>query len=70
YKKELLVAGIINGNVFIGLQPRRGFFDDPLSIYHSPDIPFPHHYYGYYRWIRDIFKADVVMHIGKHGTLE
>jgi len=70
YKKELLVAGIINGNVFIGLQPRRGFFDDPMSIYHSPDIPFPHHYYGYYRWIRDVFKANVIMHIGKHGTLE
>jgi len=70
YKKELLVAGIINDNVFIGLQPRRGFFDDPASIYHSPDIPFPHHYYGYYHWIRDVFKANIIMHIGKHGTLE
>ena len=30
----------------------------------------PHHYYGYYRWIRDVFKANVIMHIGTHGTLE
>jgi cobaltochelatase CobN len=70
YNDELLVPGIINGNIFIGLQPPRGFLEDPASIYHSPDLPMPHHYYAYYRWIRDIFKADVIMHIGKHGTLE
>ena len=70
YNGELLVSGIINGNVFIGLQPSRGFLEDPASIYHSPDLPMPHHYCAYYRWIRDVFKADVVMHIGTHGTLE
>lgn len=70
HKNELLVAGIINGNVFIGLQPRRGYLDDPSSIYHSPDLPLPHHYIGYYHWIRNVFKANIVMHIGKHGTLE
>lgn len=70
YNGELLVAGIINGNIFLGLQPPRGFLEDPSSIYHSPDIPMPHHYYAYYRWIRDVFKADVIFHIGKHGTLE
>ena len=70
YKGELLVSGIINGNVFIGLQPPRGFLENPSSIYHSPDLSTPHHYYGYYRWIRDVFKANVIMHIGTHGTLE
>ncbi|NLE06093.1 MAG: cobaltochelatase subunit CobN, partial [Crenarchaeota archaeon] len=70
HKNDLLVPGIINGNIFLGLQPSRGFLDDPASIYHSPDIPPPHQYYSYYRWIRDIFKANVIMHIGKHGSLE
>ena len=70
YKGELLVPGIVNGNVFIGLQPPRGFLDAPSSIYHSPDLSMPHHYYGYYHWIRDVFKANVIMHIGTHGTLE
>jgi cobaltochelatase CobN len=70
YKGELLVPGIINGNAFIGLQPPRGFLENPSSIYHSPDLSTPHHYYGYYRWIRDVFKANVIMHIGTHGTLE
>lgn len=70
YRRNLLIPGIINGNVFIGLQPPRGFLDDPAAIYHSPDHPIPHHYYAYYRWIRDVFGADAVMHIGKHGSLE
>ena len=70
HKGNLLVAGILNGNVFIGLQPPRGYLEDPSSIYHSPDLSIPHHYYAYYRWIRDVFKANVIMHIGTHGTLE
>jgi cobaltochelatase CobN len=70
HRNKLLIPGLINGNIFIGLQPPRGFSDDPAAIYHSPDHPIPHHYYAYYRWIRDVFKANVVMHIGKHGSLE
>ena len=69
-KDEMLIQGIINGNVFIGMQPRRGFLDDPAKIYHDPDMTPPWQYLGYYRWIRDVFKADAVMHIGKHGSLE
>jgi cobaltochelatase CobN len=70
HKNSLIIPGIKNGNVFIGLQPPRGFLEDPAAIYHSPDHPIPHHYYAYYRWIRDVFGADVIMHIGKHGSLE
>ncbi|MGM9572436.1 MAG: cobaltochelatase subunit CobN [bacterium] len=70
YEGELLVPGIINGNIFIGLQPPRGFGDDPGKIYHDPVMPPTHYYFAYYRWIRDIFQADAVMHIGTHGNLE
>ncbi|OPY53679.1 MAG: cobaltochelatase subunit CobN [Methanosaeta sp. PtaU1.Bin060] len=70
YSDHLIIPGIINGNIFIGLQPPRGFLEDPAAIYHSPDHPIPHHYYAYYRWIRDVFHANLVMHIGKHGSLE
>jgi cobaltochelatase CobN len=70
YDDNLLVAGILNGNIFIGMQPPRGYLESPASIYHSPDLSIPHHYLSYYRWIRDVFKADVIMHIGTHGTLE
>ncbi len=70
HEGRLVIPGIVNGNVFVGLQPPRGFLENPASIYHSPDLPIPHHYYAYYRWIRDVFKANLVMHIGKHGSLE
>jgi len=67
---DLAIAGIDLGNVFVGLQPPRGFGENPISIYHSPDLAPTHHYVAYYRWVRDVFKADAMVHIGKHGTLE
>ncbi|NPV28081.1 MAG: cobaltochelatase subunit CobN [Firmicutes bacterium] len=70
YGKHLLVPGVFLGNIFIGIQPVRGFLEDPSHIYHSPDLAPPHHYLAYYRWLRDEFKADLVFHIGKHGSLE
>lgn len=70
YNGHLLVAGLINGNVFVGVQPPRGFMEDSIDLYHSPDIAMPHHYHAYYRWIRDVFGANVIMHIGTHGTQE
>ncbi|MCW4019584.1 MAG: cobaltochelatase subunit CobN [Candidatus Bathyarchaeota archaeon] len=71
YKGDLLVPGIINGNIFIGLQPPRGSLGETDSAsYHSPDLSLSHHYYAYYRWVRDVFKANVVIHVGTHGSLE
>ena len=69
YKDSLIIPGIINGNIFIGIQPPRGFLEDDVNI-HNPDLPMPHHYYAYYEWIRNVFKADAIMHIGMHGSLE
>lgn len=70
YKNDLLVSGMKTGNIYIGLQPPRGFLDDPASIYHSPDLPPPYHYIAYYSWIRNVFKADAIIHVGTHGSLE
>ena len=66
----LAIAGLALGNIFVGLQPPRGFGENPISVYHSPDLTPTHHYLAYYRWIKDIFQADAMIHIGKHGTLE
>ncbi len=66
----LAIAGLDLGNVFVGLQPPRGFGHNPIAVYHSPDLTPTHHYIAYYRWIRDVFQADAMVHVGKHGTLE
>ncbi|MBC3803102.1 cobaltochelatase subunit CobN [Acetobacterium fimetarium] len=70
HQGKLAVPGIINGNIFIGMQPPRGNTLNPESVYHSPDLPMPHNYYAYYEWIREVFKADAIIHVGMHGSLE
>ncbi len=30
----------------------------------------PHNYLAFYVWLRDVFGADAVIHMGKHGNLE
>ena len=67
---QLALAGLELGNVFIALQPPRGYGMDPDAIYHQPDLPPTHHYYGLYRWLSDEWGADAIVHVGKHGTLE
>ncbi|MBT5374806.1 MAG: cobaltochelatase subunit CobN, partial [Rhodospirillaceae bacterium] len=58
------------GNVTICLQPARGFNIDPKSTYHSPDLVPPHNYFAFYFWLRNDFKAQAIIHMGKHGNLE
>jgi cobaltochelatase CobN len=66
----IALAGLELGNVLVALQPPRGYGMDPDAIYHRPDLPPPHNYYAFYRWICDTWRADAIVHFGKHGTLE
>jgi cobaltochelatase CobN len=67
---QMHFAGMRNGHLFITIQPPRGYLEQIDKIYHDMALSPPHHYLAHYRWIRDVFKADVVMHVGKHGSLE
>ncbi|MBL8659677.1 MAG: cobaltochelatase subunit CobN [Rhodospirillales bacterium] len=64
------IAALRFGNVVVGLQPARGYNIDPAASYHDPDLPPPHGYLAFYAWLRDGFRADAVVHMGKHGNLE
>lgn len=70
YNDALLIPGMKNGNIYITVQPPRGFGEDPGKIYHSPDCAPTHHYLGFYHWIQEIWKADAMIHVGTHGNLE
>lgn len=70
YGGKLIVPGAVNGNVLITMQPPRGFGEDKAKILHDPCAPPPHHYLAYYAWIRDVWQADAVVHVGTHGSLE
>ncbi|HEX9372715.1 MAG TPA: cobaltochelatase subunit CobN, partial [Roseiflexaceae bacterium] len=70
HDNALALAGLEFGNIFVALQPPRGYDMDPNAIYHRPDLPPPHNYYAFYRWLREEWRADAIVHMGKHGTLE
>jgi cobaltochelatase CobN len=67
---ELVLAALTAGNVVLLVQPPRGFGENPIAIYHDPDLPPSHHYLAAYRWLESGFGAHAVVHLGKHGTLE
>ncbi len=72
---EIVLAALQYGNVVLMIQPPRGFGENPIAIYHDPDLPPSHHYLAAYRWLASPqgeggFGADAVVHLGKHGTLE
>ena len=64
----LMIPGVVFGNVLVGFQPDRG--RDIQKSYHDPHTVMPHQYLGFYRWLRHVFGADAVVHVGTHGTLE
>ncbi|MDO6745459.1 cobaltochelatase subunit CobN [Tenacibaculum soleae] len=71
YKEgAFLIPGFISKNIFISIQPSRGYNLDLQASYHSPDLPPPPAYLAYYIWLQYSFKADALVHIGKHGNLE
>lgn len=69
-KNQLLIPGIRLGNVFIGVQPARGVHENISKIYYDKDLPPHHQYIAFYKWIKNEFKADALIHLGTHGTLE
>jgi cobaltochelatase CobN len=67
---EIVAATLQAGNVVILVQPPRGFGENPIAIYHDPDLAPSHHYLAVYRWLERGFGAHAVIHMGKHGNLE
>ncbi|WP_342119018.1 cobaltochelatase subunit CobN, partial [Pseudoduganella sp. OTU4001] len=67
---KLLVPGLVFGNVFIGPQPPRGWEVDEELLHANTSVPPPHQYLAFYHWLRDRFKADALVHVGRHSTYE
>ncbi|MEU1282178.1 cobaltochelatase subunit CobN [Streptomyces sp. NPDC005805] len=72
---DIVLAALRRGNLLVVIQPPRGFGENPIAIYHDPDLPPSHHYLAAYRWIAARaddggFGADAMIHLGKHGNLE
>ncbi|MEJ2411160.1 MAG: cobaltochelatase subunit CobN, partial [Novosphingobium sp.] len=58
------------GKIILTPQPARAWGEDLEKLYHAKDLAPHHQYVAGYAWLRNGFKADAVVHVGTHGTLE
>ena len=66
----LVIPAVQFGKIALLPQPSRGWGEDSEKMYHAKDLAPHHQYVAAYAWLRDGFRADAVVHIGTHGTLE
>lgn len=70
FDNKLLIPGMQFGNIFIGPQPPRGWEVNEELLHANLSFPPPHQYLGFYYWIKHQFKADALVHLGRHSTYE
>lgn len=67
---DFMIPGAVYGNVLVGIQPSRGMHEQQDKLYHDKSVPPHHQYIAFYKYLRDKFNADAIIHVGTHGTLE
>ncbi|CAN5142931.1 magnesium chelatase subunit H [soil metagenome] len=67
---SIFVLGAQFGNVFVGLQPGFGYEGDPMRLLFERGFAPTHAFSAFYRYLREDFDADAVLHFGTHGALE
>ena len=68
--RNLFVMGASFGNVFVGVQPGFGYEGDPMRLLFERGFAPTHAFSAFYRYLREDFAADAVLHFGTHGALE
>ena len=68
--RSLLVLGARFGNVLVGVQPPFGYEGDPMRLMFAAGHAPTHAFSAFYRYLREGFAADAVVHFGTHGALE
>jgi cobaltochelatase CobN len=58
------------GNVLVALPPERGRASNRRETYHDATLPPRHAVLAFGLWLRHTIKADAIVHMGAHGTLE
>ena len=64
------VLGQRFGNIFVGVQPSFGYEGDPMRLLFEKGFAPTHAFSAFYRWVREDFGANAVLHFGTHGALE
>lgn len=66
----IMVLGRQFGNVMVAVQPSFGYEGDPMRLLFEKGLSPTHAFSAFYRYLREDFKANAVLHFGTHGALE
>ncbi|MEM9330368.1 MAG: magnesium chelatase subunit H [Pseudomonadota bacterium] len=67
---NLYILGQQFGNVLVMVQPGFGYEGDPMRLMFEKGLAPTHAFAAAYRYLKDEFKADAVLHFGTHGAVE
>ena len=70
FGRDLLIQGARFGNAFVAVQPTFGYEGDPMRLLMSRGGAPHHGFAALYTYLEKVFKADAVVHVGTHGSLE
>lgn len=70
FNGELLIQGLMLGNVFLGVQPTFGYEGDPMRLLMARSGAPHHGFMALYTYLEKVFRADALVHVGTHGALE
>jgi magnesium chelatase subunit H len=68
--RGIFILGRHFGNVFVGVQPTFGYEGDPMRLLFERGFAPTHAFATFYLWLRNTYRADVLLHFGMHGALE
>ena len=68
--RGVFVLGAQFGKVMVGIQPVFGYEGDPMRLLFERGFAPTHAFTTFYRWLREDFGADALLHFGMHGALE
>ncbi len=58
------------GETILAPQPTRGKLQNNTALYHDKELVPHHQYIAFYFWLNREYKADAIIHFGKHGSQE
>ncbi len=68
--RSIQILGAQFGSVFVGVQPAFGYEGDPMRLLFEQGFAPTHAFAAFYRFVKDDFNADAILHFGTHGALE
>ena len=68
--QALFILGAAFGNVIVTVQPGFGYEGDPMRLLFDTGCAPTHAFSAFYRYLRQDYAADAVLHFGTHGALE